>query len=59
MDVALEGMGLRVKAASVEELEEAVAEHHRGGTVGMTGVVDLEKALTLGPDDRAPILARV
>jgi hypothetical protein len=51
-------MGLLVKAASVEELEEAVAMYHRGGTVGMTGVVDLEKALTLGPDDRAPILAR-
>ena len=58
MDVALEGMGIRVKAASVEELEEAVAMYHRGGTVGITGVVDLEKALTLGPDDRAPILAR-
>ena len=56
MEAALEGMGLEVAPASIEQAEDAVAAHHRGSGVGTTGVVDLETALTLGPDDRAPML---
>ena len=56
IEAALEGMGLEVAPASIEQAEDAVAAHHRGSGVGTTGVVDLETALTLGPDDRAPML---
>lgn len=56
MEAALEGMGLEVAPASIEQAEDAVAAFHRGSGVGTTGVVDLETALTLGPDDRAPML---
>ena len=56
IEAALEGMGLEVAPASIEQAEDAVATHHRGSGVGTTGVVDLETALTLGPDDRAPML---
>lgn len=56
IEAALEGMGLEVAPASIEQAEDAVAAFHRGSGVGTTGVVDLETALTLGPDDRAPML---
>ena len=56
IEAVLEGMGLEVAPASIEQAEDAVAAHHRGSGVGTTGVVDLETALTLGPDDRAPML---
>ena len=56
IEAALEGMGLEVAPASIEQAEDAVAAHPRGSGVGTTGVVDLETALTLGPDDRAPML---
>lgn len=55
IEAALEGMGLEVAPASIEQAEDAVAAFHRGSGVGTTGVVDLETALTLGPDDRAPM----
>lgn len=56
IEAALEGMGLEVAPASIEQAEDAAAAFHRGSGVGTTGVVDLETALTLGPDDRAPML---